>query len=223
MRVAGVDGCRAGWVVAQAESAYGTLLDVTVVTSFAEVLRSLRDVEMIAVDIPIGLPDTGARRCDIEARRRLGSRRSTVFPAPPRALLHQRDYQRAARTKRSLDGKGLSKQTFHLLPKIADVDSSMHPDLQARVVEAHPELAFVELFGAPLDSKHTPVGRDRRQDLVQRFTGPRPLPVLAGARRDDVLDAVVLTRTAAKVVQGHATRLGDGARDARGLVMEIVC
>ncbi len=45
---------------------------------------------------------------------------------------------------------------------------------------------------------------------------------VTGAKLDDVLDAVVLTATAAKVVQGTAEHLGDGARDARGLVMEIV-
>ncbi len=43
----------------------------------------------VAIDIPIGLPETvGFRSCDREARDRLsGQRKSSVFPVPPRSLL----------------------------------------------------------------------------------------------------------------------------------------
>ena len=219
MTVAGVDGCRAGWVVAVAD---GRAVDVSVVPAFTDVVELLdAGIDAIAVDMPIGLPNGGSRECDIEARKLLGPRRSTVFPTPPRPLLHECDYPTALETKRALDGKGLSKQAFHLLPKIAEVDASMHPELQERVVEAHPELAFRALADADLPSKHGAEGRTQRRRLASLVTDAH-LRTVAGARVDDVLDAIVLTRTAAKLVQGTATRLGDGARDARGLVMEIV-
>jgi predicted RNase H-like nuclease len=220
--VAGVDGCRAGWAVALADARDGTVADVVVVPAFAEVVARLgRDVAMIAVDMPIGLPDAGPRACDVDARRLLGARRSTVFPAPPRPMLGCTDYQEALGLKHAIDGIGLSKQAFHLLPKIAEVDAAITPLLQARVVESHPELAFRRLAGSPLDSKHRQPGRAQRISVVQALIGALPIPRLGGAAADDVLDALALTATARALVRGTAERLGDGARDARGLVMEI--
>lgn len=222
MLVAGVDGCRAGWTVALADSHDATVVEVVVVSTFAEVVARLdRDVATIAVDMPIGLPDAGTRACDVAARRLLGPRRSSVFPAPPRPLLDCTAYHEALRRKRSIDGTGLSKQAFHLLPKIVEVDAAITPELQERVVEAHPELAFRRLAGAPLESKHRRDGLDQRVRLVQRFVGARPPARLRGSGPDDVLDAVALTVTARALERGAAERLGDGSRDARGLVMEI--
>jgi predicted RNase H-like nuclease len=44
----------------------------------------------------------------------------------------------------------------------------------------------------------------------------------ARARPDDVLDALVCAWVARRWVDGAAETLGDGARDARGLLMRIV-
>lgn len=222
MTVAGVDGCRRGWVVATADDNDGSILDVTVLAQFDKVVGLLAlGVSHLAVDMPIGLPNAGPRVCDVAARQLLGPRRSSVFPAPPRPILHERDYPTALARKRAIDGTGLSKQTFHLLPKIAEVDAALTPALQARVVECHPELAFRRRNGEPLASKHDEVGRQRRRALVTDLLRDRPLPRVRGARPDDILDAIVLTRTARALGNGGAERLGDGARDSRGLVMEI--
>ena len=172
------------------------------------------DVEVIAVDMPIGLPDAGSRACDIEARRRLGPRRSSVFAAPVRAVLHERSYVDALALHRATDGRGLSKQTFHLLPKIAEVDAARDD----RVIEAHPELAFAWLIGAPArHPKRTPAGRAERLAALGLVVPPR----LRGAAADDVLDAIALTHIAQRALMGHAEALGDGARDGRGRPMTI--
>ena len=56
---------------------------------------------------------------------------------------------------------GLSIQAFGILGKIREVDRLMTPALQGRVYEAHPELAFRSLAGAPMrHSKKTPAGRE---------------------------------------------------------------
>src|SRR3954449_3388465 len=117
-RVAGVDGCPAGWVVAlvPADAGDRTSCEVHVVASFADVL-ALRPAA-IAIDIPIGLADAGPPACDIEVRRRLGVRRASVFPAPIRPVLAALEYQGALRIGRTVDGRGMSKQAFHLLPKV---------------------------------------------------------------------------------------------------------
>jgi predicted RNase H-like nuclease len=208
--VAGVDGCRGGWAVALAPVGGGAL-DVRVVATFAEVL-ALRTVA-IAIDMPIGLADSGRRACDIEARRRLGPRRSSVFPAPLRPMLEASTYQDA------LAIAGLSKQAYHLIPKVREVDALMTPRRQRTIVEAHPELCFAELLGHPCRApKRTAEGRAERQ-MVVKLTIDRPP---TGAAWDDVLDACALVETAHRLVNGNIERLGDRARDRRGLRCEIV-
>jgi predicted RNase H-like nuclease len=190
------------------------------IESFAPLIRRVRGDELVAVaiDIPIGLPERGARACDVEARARLGPRRSSVFPAPVRAALGCETWERANAVARSVDGRGLSRQVFHLLAKIGEVDGSISPTLQARIVEAHPELCFASMSGAPLvHPKRTPAGARERGALVGG-----PVDRVRGAARDDVLDAHALLWTARRVARGVDGRLGDGARDGRGLRMEIV-
>ena len=78
----GVDGCRAGWIaVARGESR----LDYQLHTTFSELLRAWPSTATVFVDIPIGLPSRAcpSRRCDTEARQRLGSGRASSVFSPP--------------------------------------------------------------------------------------------------------------------------------------------
>jgi predicted RNase H-like nuclease len=176
--------------------------------------------------MPIGLPDAGPRPADGAARRRLGPRRSSVFPTPLRAVLAATDYPDALARSRAVDGRGLSKQAYNLLPRIAEVDAAMTPGLQDRVFECHPETCFARLAGRPLTTvKRDAAGRAERSELLAPVLGDvvhlwRAPP--AGARADDVLDALVVAATAARFVVGDVEHLGDGARDGTGLRMEIV-
>lgn len=210
MIVAGVDGCHGGWAVALAT--VHDIVDIRVVPTFADVL-ALR-ATAIAIDMPIGLLDAGPRACDVEARRRLGPRRSSVFPAPLRPMLDATTYEDALRVA------GLSKQAYHLLPKIREVDGLMTPRRQRTIVEAHPELCFTRLLGQPcLAPKRTPEGRAERRAAVADLPIDRPP---RGAAWDDVLDAAALVHTARRLAAGAVERLGDGTRDRRGLRCEIV-
>ena len=230
--VGGLDGCRAGWVLATL-SPDG--LEVGQVATFAEVVAEVDDGSLaaLAVDMPIGLPDGGPRRADQEARRRLGPRRASVFPTPVRATLDAVDYHDALAISRRVSGKGLSKQAFHLLPRMAEVDRAMTPPRQDRIFECHPELAFTQLAGAALrHSKHTRPGIDERLAVLAPALGPARSSQLAaavaapgrGAGPDDVVDAVVIALVAEALAagDGDVEHLGDGARDRRGLRMEIV-
>lgn len=226
--VLGVDGCRAGWVVA--ELSRGVRLSL--LPDFASVMAL--PGAMLALDMPVGLAD-GARVqprvCDAEARRELGPRRSTVFAPPLRGMLQARRYGPRLR------GAGLSIQAFHLLPKLREVDAAVSPGDQQRVIEAHPELAFARLAGEPLmEPKRGREGRDLRLSLLAAGRAPA-LPrvkealadFLASTRRkdvaeDDALDALALVRTAWLRQRGRARRLpgsDEDQRDARGLRMEI--
>ena len=114
---------------------------------------------------------------------------------------------------------GLSKQAFHLIPKIREVDAAMTPRRQRTVVEVHPELCFARLLGAPCAApKRTADGRSERRTAIDLALDRPPI----GAAWDDVLDACALVETARRLAAGTVERLGDGARDARGLRCEIV-
>ena len=179
---------------------------VRFVPTFAEMVAQRFDLAL--VDIPIGLLDSGPRACDIEARQLLGPRRSSVFPAPSRALLAATAYRGQC-----------SVQLWNILAKIREVDVAMTPRLQRRVREAHPECSFCLLRGAPLpEPKKTARGLSMRKSLLRPFFGR--LEAIPGAALDDVLDAHALLWSARRVAAGQGLALG-GERDARGLRCEI--
>jgi predicted RNase H-like nuclease len=226
--VAGVDGCRAGWVcvVAQPLDAGLKRLDVLVVASVAELLEATKDCAIVSVDMPIGFSADGRRAADFAARRYIGLRRSSVFPPPPRALLTAGDdywtLNALARTIRA----GLQRQTFNLLPRMRDLDAAMTPVLQARVRECHPEVSFCALKGAILPyAKRKLDGRADRRELLAAVYGPsvRDWRAPPGAALDDLYDAAVLAWTASRIARGEAQTLpAEPEYDERGLRMEIV-
>lgn len=233
--VAGLDGCRTGWVVARADTGASPgrrVVSVEVVGHVDEVLDDLTSgaLALVAVDMPLGLPDSGPRACDREARALLGPRRSSVFPAPVRAVLGSCDHAEANARSRSVDGRGLSVQAWNLVPRIAELDDGWErrsPTARAAVFETHPELGFAVLGGAPMaHHKRTAAGRRERlrvlrPHVVDRWTRPAAVP--AGAARDDVLDALVLAVRAAQwCTDGPPPiELGGDDVDARGRPMRI--
>lgn len=220
--VAGVDGCRGGWVVATLGPSG---LGIAVTPAIAPVIEEVAEggLAAVAIDMPVGLAGEGPRACDALARALLGPRRSSVFPAPARAVLGARTYREAAARSRAATGRSLPVQAYNLLDKVAELDRAIRPELQDRVVEAHPELAFRHLAGVPAaHAKRTPEGRAERLALLAAAgIGDVSRVRALGAAPDDVLDAAVLALTALRIRDGSAVRLGDGSHDARGLRMEV--
>jgi predicted RNase H-like nuclease len=181
-------------------------------------------VASVAIDMPIGLADASRRRCDVEARRLLGPRRSSVFPAPARAVLAAANYADACARSRAVAGVAISRQAWNLVPKIAELDAHMSVDRQAVMVEAHPEGSFTQMGAQPCRwTKRTAAGQHERQGLLAKefAISPWPPAKLPGAAPDDVLDALSLLWTAQRRVRGQATWVGDDAVDSRGLRMQI--
>ena len=229
----GVDGCRGGWVYAFVTAnnmAFGT------VTKLADLVEKVADNSRIFVDIPIGLRDvSGAgRRCDVEGRSLLRPRRtSSIFNAPIRAILNKPQYEVANETSKRLSGKGLSKQTFAIIPKIREVDQLMASSAKAResVREVHPEVCFTGLAGGePMaHNKKTKEGFQERLELLCRFVpgaekaieralSHYPRKIVAA---DDILDALVCALTA-QMSAHWKTAPAEPERDSRGLAMEMV-
>ena len=228
MRVVGVDGCPGGWL---AVAFGGTSLEPRFHANFADLVLSYPAVGCIAVDVPIGLSAEAPRSCDLAARRILGKRGSSVFPAPDPRLLNYVTHAEASEQSRALIGKGLSVQSFGIFPKVAEVNRQMTPLLQNWIVEVHPEVSFWALSGGrPMEhSKSDAAGYEERAALLADTLG-LPIPDRTTARSmtrpcspDDVLDAVVAAWTAIRVVAGIAERLPDDPEcDETGLRMEIV-
>jgi predicted RNase H-like nuclease len=129
----------------------------------------------------------------------------------------------------SLPARKLSKQVFHLFPKLREVDSLLTPELQSRVYEAHPELAFCVMNGgkALSHSKKTPDGEAERREML-RQQGLPEIPEEAfryprrDVARDDVFDACAAAWTARRILNSAARHFPEGEeRDARGLLMRI--
>ena len=201
----GVDGCPDGWVGARWD---GTHLTLHHAVSIDHLLIAAGRPDTVAVDIPIGLLDATARRADETARKFLGAKGSSVFPAPTRAVLaagNYADYAAANELNRKVSSRGLSRQSFGLLRKIAEVETWRHT-CGVAVHEVHPEVAFQVLAGRPLRAgKKTWTGAGERRALLAGAGLHPPEDVnLRGAGVDDVIDACVLAWSALRIVAGTA-------------------
>ena len=212
VRVTGVDGYRGGWVAVELDAAG----EATARTG--QRLADLLDTEatVVAVDIPIGIPEGAARAADAEARRFVGARGSSVFTTPPRAALLAETFAEANLVARELTGKGLSQQSFALRHRILEVEALAEAD--ERIVEVHPEVSFCELAGRQLAySKHKPEGLAERRELLEAVgiaLPDRP----PGVPEADLLDAAVAAWTAARVARGEADRPPDAHAERIGAI-----
>jgi predicted RNase H-like nuclease len=219
-----VDGVRGGWLAMVKD---GDDVSARLCTSDEDLLTLIRECAVVAVDIPIGLADRERRACDHHARRYLGRRASSVFPAPLRPLISIRDYAEANRLSRQLQRRGITKQAFAIHPKVEQIDRLLqrHHALRGRVYEVHPEVSFAMWNGGhPIpESKHSPAGIAVRRKLAAAHFGEGVLEVIPrGAREDDALDALAALWTAERVFAGRAAELGDSRLDVTGLPMRIV-
>lgn len=236
--LAGADGCRAGWVAAFVRP-HGGEVEVRVVPRFADVPAAPQAPVIVAVDIPIGLPERvghGGRAAETAVRPLLGARQSSVFSVPSRAALAPEDYREACRIALATSDppRKISKQLFMLAPKIREVDACLRADpaAPARVFEVHPELAFWRLNGGralaePKKVKgkcYEPGLALRRRLLIAAgfsaavVNGDSP----RGAGPDDVLDALACAAIARRIHAGLARPFPDPyERDAFGLPMAI--
>lgn len=185
------------------------LLAPTVTALMAQVGES---VDVIALDVPIGLPDASGRAADVAARRAVGSRSSSVFTAPVRRAVLADDYAGALAAQRATTGQGLSRQAHGLREKILEVDA-WAPGAPCRVVEAHPELCFATMAGVPLAHRKKSWAGARQRVALLRAAGIDLSGDLgeagAWAAVDDVLDAGAAAWTARRVALGAARCLPD--------------
>jgi predicted RNase H-like nuclease len=229
--VAGVDGCPAGWIAALWDGA-GRLTS-RLCASFAEVMAL--PAQIIAVDMPIGLPERSGRPPEREVRAKLGGRQSSVFTVPAQSAVYCADYLDACRINllHSDPPKKVSKQCFHLFPKMREIDALLAPHHQFRIFESHPELAFWVMneqtpLILPKKVKSRPYlpGLDLRRGLLRRNGVPVDGLITDYRRRDvgpdDLLDACACTFVAWRILNRRSIRFpADPPLNPKGLRMEI--
>lgn len=224
--IAGVDGCKGGWLVAVTEEWPSSTPTLTLCRTFKEVIDTTASCSVTVIDIPIGLLNGKSERlCDTQAREALADRqipnaRSRVFRAPPRSALHvfdggtrEQQWPEFTNTVEQLTGKRPTKQTFDFSAKVKEVDDAMNPDWQQRILEFHPEPAWKRVARSTLRSKHTASGLLQRLNLLRELGATWVLglvdhPSLREPKRepklDDLLDALI-GLTVAHDISRHST------------------
>jgi predicted RNase H-like nuclease len=235
---AGADGCPAGWMIVFVRAGRDDAR-VRVVPRFADIFAAAEAPAVVAVDMPVGLPERagpGGREAENVVRPLLGERQSSVFSVPSRAAIYAKDYREACRLARATSDppRKVSKQLFNIAPKIREVDEFLraNPAQVTRVFEVHPELAFWRFNGErPLSEPKKVKSRPYAPGLALR----RSLLIAAGlsqdavnvappkgADADDVLDALACAEIARRIHLGQAKPFPDRPeRDAFGLAMAI--
>ena len=238
-RYYGVDGCKGGWVLAsfcEGVLSFSLHENIGALIQTIGILGPSLHVEVplgVLIDIPIGLPEEGERVCDIEGRRRLGSRRATLFPVPVRSAVYGSTFEECGERNVIGQGKRVSIQFWNIVKKVIEVDQFLQhsPQLVERIGEGHPELAFSRLAGnVIIQSKHTQEGRDVRLQIIERIVERQVHPIIDQfmvknkkyCSEGDLLDAASLALLSS--IHAHTPRfVGDGALDGVMIPMKIAC
>lgn len=211
-RVLGVDACKTGWIGIVLSAAEAAAHTATTIERLVAAATAAGPVEVVAIDMPIGLPDSGPRSADLLARAAVGPRRSSVFLTPVRAALLAPDHASATAINRAATGTGVSAQAFALRTKLMEVDAWVR-NAATRVVEVHPEVSFATLAGTQLtDRKTSWAGAVHRRRLLADagiHLDDDLGPAGSAGAIDDVLDATVAAWTARRVARGQAHPLPD--------------
>ena len=235
--VAGVDGCRAGWLCVMRNLSGTAEPKLVLLRRFTDILSLKSHPSIIAVDMPIGLPETirgPGRAAEQAVRPLLGDRQSSVFSIPARSAVMCNDYREACQEalRKSEPPRKVSKQAFNIFPKIREIDCLMTPALVRRIFEVHPEVAFWRLNGEQpmalpkkIRNRPNPAGLDERRGLLQG-QGYKPDFLTQappkGAGPDDLVDAAICAVIAERIYHGKAKPMPDPpAIDNRGLSVAI--
>lgn len=225
--VAGVDGAQKGWIVAYmpVRKRKGAYLQRCETFDGVKAATQEKKCVTVAVDMPIGLLETPDQGIDSEIRKRLGERRSSLFPTPSTAVLNAKTHEQASQLNRETIGKGISIQTWNLIPQIRQVRESLHPEDANQFFECHPETSFCELAKHPLPSKKTPEGCEQRINLLRATIPDIDAIVQALPKKckvDDALDAFAAAWSAKRYAQNKAIIIGGHDYDNDGYPIRVI-
>lgn len=231
MKTAGIDGCKAGWILIT----FSEKPLYRVLRTNDELKEAFEEYGRIFIDMPIGLEDEKyTRECDQLLRKKLGAEyASTVFSPPIRPALHAPSYVEANMQSFEYTEKKLTLQSWNITPKIRLLDDMLKekPELQEKVFESHPELLFMKLNGGMIyQKKNTKKGLRHRLSLIvdrEEVADDFFRDIKEEFRRnevgeDDIVDAMALALGAKQsLADGIQTLPDQPERDSEGLIKAI--
>ena len=231
MKTAGIDGCKAGWMLIT----FDENPEYRVIESNEDFLDALQEFDRVFIDMPIGLEDEEyTRECDKQLRKTLGAEyASSVFSPPIRPALHAPSYVEANMQSFEYTEKKLTVQAWNITPKIRLLDRylSEHTELRETVLESHPELIFMNLNGGMIyQKKNTKKGLRHRLGLIvdrEEVADDFFRDIKEEYRRnqveeDDIVDAMALALAAKQSIEEGIKTIPDNPPvDSEGLKMAI--
>lgn len=231
MKTAGIDGCKAGWMLIT----FSDTPSYKVLRTNEDLEKTFDEYDRIFIDMPIGLEDEiYTRECDDLLRKKLGAEyASSVFSPPIRPALHAPSYVEANMQSYEYTEKKLTLQSWNITPKIRLLDDMLQekPELQEKVFESHPELLFMKFNGGMIyQKKNTKKGLRHRLSLIvdrEEVADDFFRDIKEEFRRnevgeDDIVDAMALALGAKQsVAEGIKTLPEQPGHDSRGLVKAI--
>ena len=221
----GIDGCKLGYMTAM-------ISDQRLNVHVAHDLSTLKHrSELILIDVPIGCPCSSYDiRPEPFVRMKVKPRTSSVFNVPALDVLNAKDYDDANRINKMVMNKGLSRQSYSLVPMIKEVNEFVLKYPHVNIHESFPELIFAQLKGQGCEfSKHTPLGFSERYNLIiHHFPWIEKdfntsLNAFNESLRRDVIDAVVLACAAFHIDHhGYQTIPGKPHRNCQGIEMKMM-
>jgi predicted RNase H-like nuclease len=225
MRVLGVDAYRKGrkgkgWIGVELDC--GAFVGAHIADRLDTLLSAVHDIQAVAIDMPLGLVETGRRQADLDAHAFVGPLGNAVFLMPLRAVWEQEGIwyddsweqanqrcRQLTRDELSPDGYGLPPFTWGLRVKLREANECFATN-KYPLHEVHPEVSFAAMNGQPLKyRKISWTGHITRRALLARhgIHLPDQLGDAGNARLDDVLDAAAAAWSAHRIATGHASRL----------------
>jgi predicted RNase H-like nuclease len=231
LKTAGIDGCKAGWILIT----FSENPSYRVLRTNSDLENAFDEFDRIFIDMPIGLEDENyTRECDQLLRQKLGAEyASSVFSPPIRPALHAPSYVEANMQSYEYTEKKLTLQSWNITPKIRLLDDMLQaqPELKAKVFESHPELLFMKLNGGMIyQKKNTKKGLRHRLSLIvdrEEIADDFFRDIKEEFRRnevgeDDIVDAMALALGAKQSAEdGIKTLPEEPELDSMGLIKAI--
>lgn len=229
-KLIGIDGCKYGWVAASMKSDTADLFK-----SLADLINFYPEDSMFMIDMPVGLAniDLKERNCEMIARKILSKKRkASLFSVPCRESIYASSYEEANQTNREIIYKGISKQSWGIVPKIREVDQLLQNNrsLVDKIKESHPEVAFHFLNSQQSMeyNKKTDEGQQERLKVLKNFSDRAEVIFnnsMSNFKRkhvsaDDILDSICLAVTLEEIVNSGSS-FESGNLDSLGIPMKI--
>lgn len=226
----GIDGCRGGWITAVYD---GKQICIEKFASISAILSKYHTFDEMLIDMSIGLPSTPADvRPDAAARKIVSPRTSTIFAVPSRQAVYEVTEKLQMEANKRALGKGLSKQTMAIIPKIRELDQYLvqHREYANVIKESHPEVCFARLNGAVVMSKKSKAdGLSERIDILNKHLSNLDKQFIVDTAHtlkcnaDDIVDAIVLAVTGCLNAQNKCEVIPKHVqKDEKNLKMQMI-